>query len=92
VRYTNVDVTNYEREFTLLLDVSQDDYRGTLSAVTGFNNSKISPTLVPSSKPLLPSLPSLVETLNRERDFFAFLKHARMAFAEYARDERGERL
>jgi len=73
VRYTNVDASNHEREFTVLLDVSQNDYR------------------VPSSKPLLPSLPSLVETLNRDRDFFAFLKHIRMAFVEYAHDERGER-
>ena len=89
VKFTNVDAANHAREFSLLVDVSQDDYRGTALSTTCELRGANDHLAVPSSKPMVPALPSLVDTLNRDRDFFKFIKHARVAFVEYARDERG---
>jgi len=70
-RFINVDPANPAREFSLVIDVSQKEYK------------------VPTCTPLLPAMPDLVNTLNETGEFYTFVRNVRLAFREYALEERG---
>ena len=44
--------------------------------------------VVPTTTPLLPALPTLLDTLNETREFYTFIKDVRAAFRAYVEDER----
>jgi len=70
VRFTHIDPSDLDREFSLVIDVSNKTYK------------------VPISTPFLPTLPILVDELNRTRDLYNFIKQVWQAFDELTRQER----
>jgi kinetochore protein Spc25 len=84
VRFSHVDKSYLEREFSFVLDVSLRAYRG---AWLRFVPSLVLDAdvgcrwiVVLTSTPLLPTLPIYVEELNESRDLYAFIKQVRRAF------------
>ena len=73
MRFTRIDPTDPEREFSLVVDVSQQEYSGVfrpndpLGKATDFDT-------VPNCSPPLPALPDMVRQLNTDREFFGFIK------------------
>ncbi|KAF9513909.1 hypothetical protein BS47DRAFT_1343728 [Hydnum rufescens UP504] len=86
-RFINVDPANPAREFSLVTDVSQKEYKG------AYRHSRcrgsLTPFPVPTCTPLLPAMPDLVNTLNETGEFYTFVRNVRLAFREYALEERG---
>jgi kinetochore protein Spc25 len=83
VRFTHIDPSDLDREFSLVLDVSDRTYKGLLLLKhiiqTLFKNS----TVIVST-PMLPTLPILLDELNQTRDVYNFIKRVRQAFVEMA--------
>jgi len=69
IRFTHIDPTDLDREFSLVIDVSSKTYK------------------VPTSTPFLPTLPILVDELNRTRDLYNFIKQVWGAFDELTQQE-----
>lgn len=73
MRFTLIDPEDPAREFSICVDVNQQHYSGSLAV--GRSEILLSLALsVPSCSPPLGILPELVDTLNRDRDFFTFIK------------------
>ncbi|WWC71566.1 uncharacterized protein I206_105524 [Kwoniella pini CBS 10737] len=62
IRFTLLDPTDPQREFSFLIDISKQDYS------------------VPNCDPPLANLPDLLQQLNHDREFFAFIKRVRKSF------------
>jgi len=69
VRFTHIDPSDLDREFSVVIDVSNKTYK------------------VPTSTPFLPTLPILVDELNRTRDLYNFIKQVWEAFDELTKQE-----
>ncbi|KAF9648531.1 hypothetical protein BDM02DRAFT_2240921 [Thelephora ganbajun] len=69
VRFTHIDPSDLDREFSLVIDVSSKTYK------------------VPTSTPFLPTLPILVDELNRTRDLYNFIKQVWEAFDELTKQQ-----
>jgi kinetochore protein Spc25 len=62
-----IDATDWDRRFTIIIDVSTGKYQ------------------VRACEPHIPNLPSLVEQLHADGDFYSFLRKVRAAFIDIAK-------
>jgi len=69
IRFTHIDPSDLDREFSVVIDVSSRTYK------------------VPTSTPFLPTLPILVDELNRTRDLYNFIKQVWEAFDELTKQQ-----
>ena len=88
VRFSYLDGSDLEREFSFVLDVSSRAYRGECSLFVHFHWFWTLICLVLTSTPLLPTLPIYVEELNESRDVYTFIKQVRRAFEELVQQGR----
>jgi len=85
LRFTHIDPSDLDREFSVVIDVSSKTYKGV-------GSSEIPHTVadtpsVPTSTPFLPTLPILVDELNRTRDLYNFIKQVWEAFYELTKQQ-----
>ena len=85
VRFTHIDPSDLDREFSFVIDVSNKVYKGG-ECLTGSHAITDTPS-VPTSTPFLPTLPILVDELNRTRDLYNFIKQVWEAFDELTRQQ-----
>ena len=85
VRFTHIDPSDLDREFSLVIDVSNKIYKGMLGG--GNLYTAADPSAVPTSTPFLPTLPILVDQLNRTRDLYNFIKQVWEAFDELTKQK-----
>lgn len=86
VRFTHIDPSDLDREFTLVIDVSNKIYKGE-SFVIDDPHTAADSSSVPTSTPFLPTLPILVDELNRTRDLYNFIKQVWEAFDELTQQQ-----
>jgi len=85
VRFTHIDPSDLDREFSFVIDVSNKTYKGRDSCRLAPTAADASP--VPTSTPFLPTLPILVDELNRTRDLYNFIKQVWGAFYELTKQQ-----
>jgi len=85
VRFTHIDPSDLDREFSLVIDVSSKVYKGMLAGESVYTAADASS--VPTSTPFLPTLPILVDELNRTRDLYNFIKQVWGAFDELTKQQ-----
>jgi kinetochore protein Spc25 len=89
-RFTQIDPSDADREFSLAIDVSCKEYKGAFfSVLIGHDSAECWTVLI--STPLLPNLPMLLHELNASRDIYGFIKQVRRSFVEWT-DEHGSAL
>jgi len=88
VRFSYLDRSDLEREFSFVLDVSSRAYRRECSLFVRFRGFWTLICIVLTSTPLLPTLPIYVEELNESRDVYTFIKQVRRAFEELVQQGR----
>jgi len=86
VRFTHIDPLDLDREFSVVIDVSNKTYKGVGSLRMALTRQLMYPS-VPTSTPFLPTLPILVDELNRTRDLYNFIKQVWEAFDELTRQQ-----
>jgi kinetochore protein Spc25, fungi type len=86
IRFTHIDPLDLDREFSLVVDVSNKTYKGEDRRSHLLRESSRALT-VPTSTPFLPTLPILVDELNRTRDLYNFIKQVWGAFDELTMQE-----
>jgi kinetochore protein Spc25 len=86
VRFTHIDPSDLDREFSVVIDVSSKTYKGRVRRIDHYAVAHV-PT-VPISTPFLPTLPILIDELNRTRDLYNFFKQVWEAFDELTKQER----
>lgn len=84
IRFTHIDHDDPRREFSVVIDVSSRVYKGTFSSTCEWPVLNNSLSLVPTTSPVLPNLPILLDELNETRDLYAFIKQVRQAFDHVA--------
>jgi len=86
VRFSHVDKSDLDREFSFVLDVSLRAYRGVWLFLIQLRSGTLMlmcwDMVVLTSTPMLPTLPIYVEELNGSRDVYAFIKQVRWAFED----------
>lgn len=85
VRFTHIDPSDLDSEFSLVIDVSNKTYKGEVHR--GTPSTVPDASSVPTSTPFLPTLPILVDELNRTRDLYNFIKHVWEAFDELTKQQ-----
>jgi len=85
VRFTHIDPSDLDREFSLVIDVSNKIYKGMFVGDSAYTATDASS--VPTSTPFLPTLPILVDELNRTRDLYNFIKQVWEAFDELTKQQ-----
>lgn len=81
VRFTHIDNSDPQREFSLVLDVSGPSYKG-IFLTRVLNHLTHLMFAVPTTTPFLPNLPILLDELNENQDIYAFIKRVRHEFEE----------
>ena len=74
--YSHVYESDWTRECSFTIDLSQRDYKGKTHSLFKLSASVI------ECKPMLNTLNGLVEQLNESREFYEFLKRMREAFKQ----------
>lgn len=76
MRFTLVDPTEPDREFSMVVDISKDDYTGRSHGIVSNTvraSARCSQT-VTKCEPMIPTLPDLLNQLNADRQFYSFIK------------------
>ena len=80
VRFTHIDPSDPQREYSAVIDVSGDAYKGMpVAFMLDITHPMV---LVPTTSPFLPNLPILLDELNETRNIYTFIKHVRQAFEQ----------
>ena len=87
VRFTHIDPSDLDREFSLVIDVSNKTYKGAGEYIFAALTMVADASSVPTSTPFLPTLPILVDELNRTRDLYNFIKRVWEAFDELTKQK-----
>lgn len=78
MRFTLIDPDDPEREFSIVIDVSRQEYSGEFSFSIDAPGPEADCPPVPNCSPPLPTLPELVRQLNTDRAFFEFIKRGKL--------------
>lgn len=85
-RFWHVDPRDAAREFNFALDLSGDAYKGECNLLSHpprvVTRILTFDMAVLASRPVLPSMTTLVDELNETKDVYTFLLRVRMAFAD----------
>jgi kinetochore protein Spc25 len=76
MRFTLIDPADPNREFSILIDISKQEYSSKLVITKGRNTAD---DLVPKVSPHLPQLSEMLSDLNEDRDFTGFIKRGTSA-------------
>ena len=89
IRFTHIDPLDLDREFSIVVDGSNPNntYKGEDWDWWSNLLYKAHGPSVPTSTPFLPTLPILVDELNRTRDLYNFIKQVWAAFDELTTQE-----
>jgi kinetochore protein Spc25 len=81
VRMSKIDPSDPEREFTFVLDVSGNSYKGVCSLNSDCHLPLNQPSVL-TSTPSLATLPLLVARLRETKDVLVFIKEVREAYVD----------
>jgi kinetochore protein Spc25 len=86
VRFTHIDPSDLDREFSVVIDVSSKTYKGVGAPTTAHTLQLMHPQFQQVHH-FLPTLPILVDELNRTRDLYNFIKQVWEAFDELTKQQ-----
>jgi kinetochore protein Spc25 len=83
MRFTLIDPADPDREFSLIIDVSNHEYSGEFACAATVDSGLTS--TVPNCSPPITALPDMLRQLNDDRDLYGFIKRGKHVAARPSR-------